>query len=75
MEKIMKEICKNKFVDLGEAMTMLLNGQRLSSEQLTLIKESTEKQKNLALMMRTATTLKGQEYTNYCHNVRSLGRK
>ena len=70
-----KEILENKLMDLGEAISLLLNGQKLSLEQLTLIKESTEKQKNLALMMRAATTLKGQQYTNYCHNVRMLSKK
>lgn len=71
----MKEIYKNKLSILGEAMNMLLKGQKLSEEQLTLIKMSTEKQKNLALMMRAATTLKGEQYTNYCYNVRKLNRK
>ena len=70
-----KEICENRLVDLGEAMYLLLNGNELSSEQLVLIKESTDKQKNLALMMRAASTLKGQKYTNYCYNARILAKK
>lgn len=74
MEITMNELCKNKLVDLGEAIILLLNGKKLSSEQLKLIKDSTEKQKNLALMIRAATTLKGQEYENYCHNVRNLAK-
>lgn len=74
MEKT-KEILENKLVNLGEAMALLLNGKKLSLEHLALIKESTDKQKNLALMMRAATTLKGQEYTNYCYNARILAKK
>lgn len=73
--KTTKEILENKLTNLGEAMSLLLSGKKLSSEQLLLIKESTEKQKNLALMMRAASTLKGQEYTNYCYNARILAKK
>lgn len=75
MEMKMKEIYRNRLVDLGEAMTLLLGGKKLTIEQLMLIKESTDKQKNLALMIRAASTLKGQEYTNYCVNARILSRK
>lgn len=75
MENTMAEICKNKLIDLGEAIDLLRNGQKMSYEQLMLIKDATDKQIRLAIMMRAASTLKGQEYTNYCRNVRILSKK
>lgn len=73
--KTTKELLENKLASLGVAIDLLRNGEKMSYEQLMLIKEATDKQIRLAIMMRAASTLKGQEYTNYCYNARILAKK
>lgn len=71
---VTREILEDKMVSLGEAIDLFRNGQKLSIEQLMLLNDATDKQIRIAFMMRSASTLKGQEYTNYCHNVRMLSK-
>lgn len=75
MEKTNREMYKDKLIELGIAMFALLTGKVLHPEQIDMIKNATDKQKVLALELVASNSLKGQEYTNYCHNKRKIGRK
>lgn len=70
-----EEICRNKLRDLGVAMRSLIDGKTITLDQILLISEATDKQKNLALLMHAASTLEGKEYTTYCRNIRKILKK
>ena len=69
-----KDFLENRLIDLGDAIDLLRNGQNMSYEQLKLINDATGNQVQLAIMVKAASTLKGHEYTNYCHNVKTLSK-
>lgn len=75
MEQINTEACYNKLLELGAAMFDLLNGKKLNDNQIEMIKRASDKQKVLGLQLLAAYNLSDQKYTNYCHNIREIGRK
>lgn len=75
MEKSSTELYRDKLMELGIAMFSLLTGKELHSDQIMMIKEASDKQKLLALEIVALNNLKGQEYTNYCRNKRSISSK
>jgi len=75
MERSSTELYRDKLMELGTAMFSFLTGRELHPQQIVMIKEASEKQKILALEMVAASNLKGQEYTNYCRNKRSISSK
>lgn len=75
MENNNLENHRDILMKLGEIMFSLYEGKELTVEQINLIKNSTDKQKLLAMEMVAFSSLEGKKYTNYCHNVRRLGRR
>lgn len=66
---------KERMLELGSSMFALLTGVRLHDEQLNLIKNSTDKERNLAMQIVAYDKLEGQAYTNFCQNMRRIREK
>ena len=75
MENNNLENYRGTLMKLGEIMFSLYEGKELTIEQINQIKNSTDKQKLLAMEMVAFSSLEGKKYTNYCYNVRRLGRR
>ena len=65
-------IYRDTLMKLGETMFSLYEGKELTVEQITLIKNSTDKQKLLAMEIVVLSNLQGKKYTNYCRNKRKI---
>ena len=75
MEKNNLDNHRDTLMKLGDIMFSFYEGKELTDEQIKLIKNATDKQKLLAMEMASFSSLEGKKYTNYCHNVRRLGRR
>ena len=75
MEKSSTELYRDKLIELGIAMFSFLTGKELHPDQIVMIKESSDRQKILALEMVAIDNLKGQQYTIYCRNKRNINSR
>lgn len=75
MKQTQSEIYNEKILEIGAAMLALLGGKVLNDHQIEIIKGANDKQKLLGMQYMTAYNLSGQKYTNYCHNVKRIGRR